>query len=338
MSKNFKRRIGLGGATFLVLALFGFARNAASWRATQIGIAPFGVQYFAVSPDGKLLAISNGGYLGIWDTQTGKQAFSRQFGNEPSIALRFVGDKRLFVAYERKKIRSDDDWHWTLGVKEILLSRGSVRQLALTTTINDRPPIPFPLVLSRDGQTLRWLGTLKWRDWNLKSGKITRVLGANFPRGVEAFSRDGKRFFGFDWDGKLYEGDVSSGKIVRSVNLQKGEHIFESVQFSPFGALALLDSSSANSSGWRVFDPKNGRKLWNFPSPGVGSPNWIFTPNEREIWIEDGKWWQVREARSGKVLRRIGRVANCRNAYFSDDGAMLFCVDGRNRIFRQRAR
>ena len=158
---------------------FGAFTNTRSPRLKIQG-QPVHVRTLAFSPDGKTLAGgSNGGYIHLWDTDTGRELFTRAGHSNRISALAFSPDGKTFAS---GSIGGEICfWNTTNGTKS-------------STNILERRATVSALLFSPDGKILvsgSSSGTIQL--WDTDTGRLlsTHIGHTGAPR-VLLFSPDGK--------------------------------------------------------------------------------------------------------------------------------------------------
>ncbi len=178
-------------------------------------------------------------------------------------------------------------------------------------------------------------------QWNFKNQKLEVESGIQaFARGGGnvvgdfSLSRDG-RFFIHAGRKRILVGDTSTGETTRTTPLT-GTTFYESAILSPYGQYAFYDQNGAPFR-WEVVETATGKRLWGFNIPPIVSPLWAIADDEQNIIIPANKQWEVRDLKTGALLRRLPFVPGTRVAASSPDGATLYSV-ANGVLYQQRAR
>jgi RNA polymerase sigma factor (sigma-70 family) len=259
----------------------------------------FNVRSFALSPDGKQLAVGgfsfhkgnepNRGIIRILEAGTGKEvrSFDRKSERMDGGAMVFTPDGKLLASLSLDGIAR---------IEEIVSGAELLREKFPSDVAGQ-------LVVSRDGKHLAMASgpnTRKVFLWDWQSGKPPREIAVP-PRGAYslAFSPDGKILAtGDDGNEGVRLWEVATGKLVRTLNVAKEWDILR-VRFSPDGrylavssyqekALVLFDTKT-----WKVF-----RRL-ALGQMSLGLPT--FTPDSRFLATTSGEGvLRVLEVSTGK--------------------------------------
>lgn len=176
--------------------------------------------------------------------------------------------------------------------------------------------------------------------WNFQTQKleveegIQAYSGGGDIVGEFALSRDGRAFIHADKK-QILRGDTTTGKTTKTVPL-KGITFYESAFLSSYGRYAFYDQNGAPFR-WEVVETATGKRLWGFSIPPIVSPLWAVSDDEQTIIIPADKQWEVRDLKTGALLRRLPMVPGVTVAACSPDGATLYSV-ANGVLYRQRAR
>lgn len=236
----------------------------------------------ALSPDGRLVAISAGQSVVIIDLKEGEAKLDRVRELEQAD-LGFIGDL-AFSPDGRRLASANYDfsailWDVESGrvVQRLLGHQDQVRTVAFH-------PSGTRIVTSGYDRTVR--------IWDLDSGQQVRMLkGYEKPILTVSLSPDGTRILsgGFDNVARLW--DFETGREIRA--FRGHTDAINSVAFSPDGQLALTASSDHSV---RLWDVATGEELHRFIGHTDYVLNAIFSPDGRFIAsssggdVEKGQW------------------------------------------------
>lgn len=166
-------------------------------------------------------------------------------------------------------------------------------------------------------------------EWNLATG---RLLKNSLCHG-DTLARDGRTFVGVDENyGNLQVGDVATGKILKTIPWRT-DGPMEYEYFSRYGRYCLFDTRDGT---FRVVEVATGKVLWKFPGNFIFVFDSLMADDEKTIVVRRDKEWQVRNFRTGALVRRLAYVPDLNDAALAPDGATLYSV-AKGTLFRQRA-
>jgi WD40 repeat protein len=274
--------------------------------------------YFAFSPDGKLLAGASWSELHLWEVSTGKELWRAQFppmrGYSPSMApLAFSGDgKRVAMADGGTAIHI---WHAASGRETQRLECGG--QVA-------------NLAFSPDGKVLAVEGRGAIRLWDPAGGQSLGTWGQLQGVGRLAFSADGKTLTAIVSDEKGATGlkvsvwDAAKGEEHRRGPLEPPTQWGGSL--SPDGALFALPTQDGKTI--RLIATRSNEEVCRTE----GEANWpagvALAADGRTLTAtsRDGTL-RVWDAATGKLIRRItGLGCPVERVALSPDGRVLVAV------------
>jgi RNA polymerase sigma factor (sigma-70 family) len=302
----------------------------------------------AFSPDGKLLASSNGEDIVLWDTATYRQ-FRHWRGGEVDICFSPDG-KRLAL------LGRDNAVHlWDVGSgKEVCRLAGhSIRSFAFApdgkTLASGGMDHKVRLWDARTAKVLRVLeGPSGWvtavafspdskilasagqdctiRLWDVATGKLLRAWqGHPWTIRALAFSPDGKRLASGAFLGSAVRvWDVATGKELLPIAGHDGSVV--SVAFCPDGKSLL---SGGNDQTAFVWDVASGKARRLFGKPGRGwFHTFAFSPDGKRVATAGVGTLGVWEVSSGRELHRLGSDLDVSSSLaFSADGKRLASAD-----------
>ena len=328
-----RRHVWLGlGLMLPLIGLFAWMRAAASWRPQAVGALYSGntsndVPVFLFASDDLVLSPDNIGTL--FDLNTG--------AHDPVTSSGVVG--------------LTGKWIWEVQFQKS--SRLSLRDVQGESSSYKLPPldageITVPSVadarVQPDFNRVALVTQGRYCQWNLSSRRLERTVKIYFcDSGPTALSRDGETLVNAGWKGISWA-STRSGDVVREVPLS-GFQAFETQHLSRYGSFALYDGvgTKGPSTRWNVVGTNTGKALWHFDTDcykaeAVMSPA-VMSPDEKLIFLPlfSRRIWQVRELKTGKVLRTLPLLLGVQVAASSPDGATLYSVAG-GVLYRQRAR
>jgi hypothetical protein len=320
MHKRFWKFSALVFAVALPVALFFVAREAASWKPQALA----GVSYkqdFAVSPDGRRIAYApRQTRVIVRELESGA---SHEIRDQKAMILgvQFAPDGKLLALCWRT---SNPRYEQVL--EAMLWSQSGSRALEKAPAIDEEGLESFSF--APDGRKLRMLTSSRFLEWDVRSGQLLRVV--KMEKAGNALSADAKTIFWGGWGGDVGATDVRTGQV--SAQWNSGQSAFEAFNLSPFGSYLLTDKPNS----WRVYDMVHRRALWSFPRANITEQNWLFSPDERFLFIAAKSTVEVREMPSGRVVRRLPRVPETELLAVSADGTTLF-TRKKSVVYRQRA-
>jgi WD40 repeat protein/beta-lactamase regulating signal transducer with metallopeptidase domain len=286
------------------------------------------------APDGRTLAsVGEDGFLFLWDPDTGKERLKVKAHDGETLSLAWSpagrsivtggGNGRLrFWDPVTGKMRSERYAH-AEGVTDVAFGPGA-RQLFslgagrwLTRWQSVVSPVrtfeghtgPVNTVsLSRDGKRLLSCGSWPEGDktlrlWDVATGKELRTFTApgNPQFQSNAFSPDGKHAFAGGEDGRIWEWDLDTGKLLREIKGHKGA--VACLTFSPDGK-KLATASHDNTV--RLWDVATGETERVFTGHTSWARRVAFLPDGKRL-LSGGRDKMLRlwDIASGDLLRSI---------------------------------
>ncbi len=318
------RRFLIALAVAAPLALLASAKVVTRWR--PVALARFGAN---VSPNDGLRASER---LVV----VGDQKYDLKEGYTDALPNNFAGVGAW-------------TWSWAPGYPpQLFLDDGvhplRVYDLPVNISLREagfaQPLVRFSPVTNRVEMLVRG----RYFRWNAQSRQLERQLHFTFEDNefVEddpaiALTKDGETLV-IAAPTLIREFSTRTGKLTRRVPLQ-GVEFFETIRLSPFGAYALYEvGGQRNDFAQDVVDARNGRALWRLEMDSNQTPA-VFCPDESVIAVplDKRRQWQIRDAKTGVMLRTLPLVPNTDAGAFSPDNATLYSVaDGV--LYRQRAR
>ena len=329
------RRFLIALAVIVPLMIFGATKMLADWRPVALGsVKQAGAMSVTkIEASERYVVVENDFAAGdiiypkstLFDLETGKP--------------------RLLVA---EGIADDGAWLWKLQTDQ--------KKPMLWLRDGDKPPVRYALnadalhartydvTLFRVRPALNRVEMLvrqRYYRWNKTSRQLERTAKFSFSNGENtALSRDGETLIDADsFSKKVYFGDARTGHLTRRVPVAGIEHN-NSARVTPTGAYLLYRAGEQGwqNQHWHIADASNGRALWDFHQVFM-TDYFVIARDEKEIalLIYARKLWEIRDLKTGVVLRTLPLVPGARTAAFSPDGATLYCVVG-GVLYRQRAR
>jgi RNA polymerase sigma factor (sigma-70 family) len=235
----------------------------------------------AFSPDGKLLAVTGGSGLQVWNLESAKEVAATEEAHHGTIEYLAAAGKRVITASGDLTIRV---WDPATGKQQARLKPdGRFFNLAAS-------PDGTRLVCS----TLNDAISL----WDLESGRTIFTLPGHGKSGGHApirFLADGRHFLSYGYDFFVRKWDVATGKLVREFRLEPngvkipGEdatsyerdnfYLEGHSQFSPDGKLFVV----AFGKDFHVFDVATGQDLRQFPREATFSMDLAISPDGKTL-------------------------------------------------------
>ncbi|HEY7156078.1 MAG TPA: sigma-70 family RNA polymerase sigma factor, partial [Gemmataceae bacterium] len=242
----------------------------------------------ALSPDGKLLAISQEKAIVVWDLASGKEV--RRFALPYANALAFSPDGKTLASVSHL-------WDVATG-----------KQIARWDLGSDNPTL---LSFTPDGKTLIVGGysDSKIGLWDAASGKMRKELDAKTgDMFLFALSPDGATLATGCRQGDIPLWDVTTGKLIRKLR-RDDEKECSAVAFSPNGkTLATVERDAKDRDFLRLWDEATGKELRRFPSDDAGLSTLIFSRDGKTLILGcAGSEIRLWDAATGK---EVGPTAN----------------------------
>ncbi|MHC4539384.1 MAG: protein kinase domain-containing protein [Planctomycetota bacterium] len=272
---------------------------------TLRGHRGWGIQFAALSPDGRLIASSGeDSPIRIWDSVTGAELKILRGHTDQVCSLAFSPDsKRIASGSMDKTVRV-----WNVANEEELMTlRGHDYRVG-------------SVAFSPDGKRIA-SGSVTLRIWDAETGTELRVLPGH-ETGVSSisFSPDGRRIASVGWAEVIKLWDVATGELEASYGQDEG---VTCVAFSPDGGRII---SAGNDGVIRVRDSASGVERTMMR----GHSGWIshvaFSPDGRRI-VSCGdsdntlRIWDTETGTELRVLR--GHEWSVSSASFTPDGSRI---------------
>jgi WD40 repeat protein len=179
----------------------------------------------------RLLAATVGNNVQVWETDTQKELFRKQYqGTNPNpLCLAFAPDDRtLAVSLEQGEVIL----HETATGKE-------------GPTLRPQGPQTHALAWSPDGKLLATGGQGFFQLWEVATGKIAGTLcGHDGAVSAAAFSPDGKTVASGSSDGTVRWWDVANGALQQTIRLALPEARILRIDFAPDGRHLLTSNGN----------------------------------------------------------------------------------------------
>lgn len=319
-----RRRFLIALAVVIPLAIFVAAKIAASWR-------PVMLMHFDSGPYDDLKIQASEQMVAVSDTQ-----FNLQTEHKEKL-------------HDRMSAVGAWTWNWVGGAKPHLLLRDGtqaarsyplpgvgdeeewyqVEPLMRFSPATDRVELLF------NGNYYRWQARSRRLQRHIQLADVDSRL-AGFTRMI-ALTRDGETVV-FAGTTAIREISTRTGRTLRRVPL-RGVEFFETIRVSPFGRYALYETPGQKTYFEQiVVDTRSGRALWKLKM-GSNGTDAVFSPDQTVIAVPlaKSKLWEIRDLRTGQLLRTLPFVPNTQSGAFSPDGDTLYSV-ANGVLYRQRAR
>ena len=222
--------------------------------------------HLAYSPDGKMVAASNGDTINVFDARTGKQLLTLVGHTDHISGIDFSGDgTRLASAGFDGTVRT-----WDLATGKTLL------------TLQEPGNVFLSVAYSPDGK--RMAAGFGWGTgfiWDAITGEKLFTLSAeNVAIFGAAFSPDGKRLALTNRIGTVGIWDAVTGKQLMS--LRANNRKVNAVTFSPNGKLIATAGDDGTA---RVWDATSGVNLLTLPVDGGAAGSVSFSPDGKRLAV-----------------------------------------------------
>ena len=331
MKRNLRQRVSLAFLIFLPLALFFVARQAASWRPRLVSALP-GHDAFAISPDERSIAYweAVSRVIATHDLHDSKRIVQHASFPYSVEHLNFSPDGRhVAIGWALIAAPKPDSANDTKRIGVSLLGLDdSYREFQI-----DKDDFTFDRVaqvrFSPDGSNLWMASTDNLRAWDIPSGKLKHQWYKSEGRDsslpfFSVLSMDCRLNFRSDSDGYSVW-DVPNEKLLLRTKLP---HLADSdLIFSADSTLASYYAPTPDV--YYVIETRTARRLWQT----TGDSDVAFS-HDKAI-SRSGKYYMVREARTGKLLYRLPA-----NPDYSvqpiESRFWLYVRDKNSRLLRQR--
>jgi WD40 repeat protein len=287
----------------------------------SFGTADKRLHCFALSPDGKTLAIAPLGKAPeLWDVESGKMA-GRMPGQEPILALAFATDgKRLAAGIDN----SDAIRLWDVATRKEVRSFVGKKELPLSPRFGT---IAQAIAFTPDGKSLVSLGGHeddRLRVWDVETGKEQRLIrGQRGDGGALALSPDGRIAAVGGRNSSVRLWDLATGKeALAGVGRQAS---VQAVAVSPDGRLA---ATGCFDGVVHLYERGTGLEVRSFPAEPHSIMDLAFTPDGKgllsAVAYNPARLWDVD---TGKEIRTfagaLGSVRGVFHVAYSPDGTKL---------------
>ena len=206
---------------------------------------------------------------------------------------------------------------------------------AISVAIGDQSGIAF----YERGDRLWLLTNSHLYLWKKHAAPLQKTLKiSNDGEGTGVIDQAGKTLIYVDINA-ITRRSLPDGKVLGSVVPQSGDAQWMAA--SGYGRYAIYGTpkeASSRALNWTVNDIATGRIKWNFETPDEGTPTVFFANDTRLLLAVPARQrWEVRDAATGQVLRRLPLVPGTLGAIVSPDGGTLYSV-ANGVLYRQRAR
>lgn len=307
----------------------------------------------SVSPDGKILAVTGGGRIALWDSQTLKYLRDMQGGTKDNY------EQKLHAVGPDAWVSSDEFYshrRWSVTTGQLLQNlttkldvhparKGApdgswpVVQLtgedvSVSRSITDAPIKTFRAEtlytfrgsVSDDTRYIAGArkGEQDYEIWDTQTGKSVSVFKQNNELFYPAFSPDNRTLAGVSkLPGKagaagLRLWNVSTGKLEKTI--YTGEFLPHYVTYAPDGKSILLHSSATT-----LVDASSGKRRWHIAQEQQYYNHAVFSPDGKTIAVSEyGPRIDLLDATSGRVLRSFaGNPGDAESILFLQNGTRL---------------
>ena len=183
----------------------------------------------------------------------------------------------------------------------------------------------------------------RWKPGIAKCQLELRCDEMDFEQADASITHDGQSIV--DARNEGYRGTVawfstSDGRLARRVATATSAR-YGADYLSNFGSYSIYTKRvprSETPQKWEIVDTTNGRVLWSCLRP-TEADFLAISPDETRVAISRlfARRWEIRDLRSGKIIRTLPLVPNTHDSAFSPDGATLYSI-ANGVLYRQRAR
>ena len=132
---------------------------------------------------------------------------------------------------------------------------------------------------------------------------------------------------------------ATDGKLIERIGLPMDENT-TMFSMSDYGRIVCLAAPIGEGPrlNWKVYQVAPQRALWEFETETENTPSFFSDDNTLYyLAVPARKIWEVRDAKTGEVVRTLPLVGGARGATLAPDGKTLYCVAGSS-LYQQRAR
>lgn len=240
------------------------------------------------SRDARLLALSEGYTIKLWDVATGRELPALK---APNSGL-FSTQGRVFASFtdDGKKVATGG-----FDSPTILWETDTAKQLL---KMNGRTNMAYKVAFSADGNQLSSGGRTRW---DLRAGRGLRISAGPTDKQFAFPSPDGRLLAAFAPNSNaVLILETPSGRKLQTLAPATGEGVVQRASFSADGTMLVVTYTEGTSSEAQMKQPR---------TPGQSGSN----ENQVKIW----------DVKSGRELRTLSLGTTAIEAGFSSDGRVL---------------
>ena len=355
LNDNMNHRLIVALAVVLPIAIFGAAKITASWRPVKVDTDVEGV--VSRSPDSSIWQAVPANADSDLVRQSGAVDQLRLFSHS-NLGLPLSNKSLEFFNSVVKPNNGDLDWSgvttdgvwkWHIKWGDYLIPDGGQDSIvigdekrAFFLSEGDSTPVRYPIPSYEISGTFGLISVSPsdnrvdlvlsghYLRWNKKSTKLERNIvlppvGRDQRSDYIALSRDGKTLIqSVSLDIRTIS--TRTGRILKTLPTHGS-----AVALSPFGNYALYRTAS-------IIDTHTGRELWRFDMETMES-HIVFSSDETLVAIPFAyhKQWEIRDLKTGQLLRTLPLLPGVTNGQFSPNNSTLYSIYN-GVLYRQRAR